>query len=70
MLKDKFMKYCALEEPKWIIKMSQEDFEKNCKWEQGKVTFYVYEDTNRMLYSKVSPRLNEINDQWKPKIDL
>ena len=51
MLNDKFLKYCALKELKWIIRMIQEGFYKKCKCEKGKVNLYLYENTNHRLWN-------------------
>ena len=52
MLKDNFPNHCAWEEPKWTTRMSREEFENNCKHDQGRVNVGVCEDTNLGLYSK------------------
>ena len=50
--------------------MRQMKFDKKCKHDQGKVNVDVSEDTKCWLYSKVTPSMNEINDNWMSKIDL
>ena len=52
MLKDKFPKNCAWEEPEGITSMSGEEFENTCKREQGRGNVDVYEDTKCGIYSK------------------
>ena len=70
MLKGKFPKHFAWEEPGWITKMSVEEYYNKCKCEQGRGSVGVSKYTKCGLYSKASPWLNKIDDLWMYRIDL
>ena len=70
MLKDKFAKHCAQEEPEWTTRIIGEEFENKCRREQGRVNVGVSEDTKRRIYNKALPWINEIDDNWMYKINL
>ena len=55
MLKEKFPKHCAWEEPEWTTRMIGKKFEKKCKCEQVRGNMDVSEDSKSGLYSKDSP---------------
>ena len=50
--------------------MRGEQSDNNCKREQGRGNVDIFEDTKHGLYSKASPWINEIYDNWMSKIDL
>ena len=50
--------------------MSGEEFEKNCKHEQGRGNVDVSEDIKRGIYSKASLCINAIDYHWMSKIDI
>ena len=50
--------------------MSGDYFEKKCKREKGRGNVNVSEDTNHGIYSKASPLLNAVGDDWISRIDL
>ena len=52
MPKEKFPKQFDWEEPKWITRMSGEEFEKKCKRDKGRGNVGMYQDTKHGLYSK------------------
>ena len=49
MLKEKFLNHCAWLEPKWIKRMSGEEFENKGKHEKGRGNVDVSEDTKNEL---------------------
>ena len=69
-LKEKFPKHCVWEEPGWITRVTEEDFENKCKHSQGRGNLGVSEDNRRGLYRKASSWLNEIDVKWISKIDI
>ena len=70
MLKDKFPKNYAWEEPKCIKRTSKEECDNKCKRDQGRGNVDLSEINKHRLYSKSSPWLNAIDDPWMYKIDL
>ena len=50
--------------------MRREESDNKCKREQGRGNVDIFEYTKHGLYSKASPWINAIDDNWMSKIDL